>query len=285
MATVFSLSKAQYGYILGEVLTLIVCYKTLMAEISRKVQKLRRWVRALLHWLVEARRVWGPVLVIILVLIIASRLPLNQAEFWLRFCGFGFELLGILTVVSGLRDKQRLFNLPSFGENIRRWLDRRPRWGAKQYAPLEAKAGIYALSGMSAKLSVWRGTPADAPIEARLAALEANLATLKTEQAESAKEFQEVARKTNEAIDAERRARESTVTALRVQLEGLGAGGLHIEMMGIVWLFLGVVLTTFPGEIAAVLALPEVTQGANTPASRSLFVGSLRALAGRASAR
>jgi chromosome segregation ATPase len=98
---------------------------------------------------------------------------------------------------------------------------------------------------------MWRGVPADASVEARLAALEANLATLRTEQAETAKEFQEATRKTNDAVDAERRARESAVGSLRVQLEKLGAGGLHVEMMGVFWLILGVVLATVPGEIAA----------------------------------
>jgi len=100
---------------------------------------------------------------------------------------------------------------------------------------------------------VWRGAPPDASVEARLAALEANLATLRIEQAETAKESQEATRKTNEAVDAERRVRESAVTALRAQLEGLGARGLNVEMMGVFWLILGVVLATVPGEIAAVL--------------------------------
>ena len=168
------------------------------------------------------------------------------------FAKLAFQLLGILTVVSGLRDKRRLFNRPSLLENIRRWLDRRPRWGAKPQTILVAGTGSISLSG-TAKLSVWRGTPADGSIEARLAALEANLATLRTEQAETAKEYQEATRKTNEAVDAERRARESAVTTLRLQLEGLGAGGLHVEMMGVFWLVLGVVLATVPGEIAIAL--------------------------------
>jgi hypothetical protein len=218
----------------------------------RLIQNLGRWVRALAHWLVEAWRVWVPVLVVMLVLIVASQLPLSLADPVLRYCGLAFQLLGILTVVSGLRDKRRLFNRPSLLENIRRWLDRRPRWGAKPQTILAAGIGSISLLG-SLKVSVWRGTPADASIDARLAALEANLATLRTEQAESAKEFQEATRKTNETVDAERRARESAVTALRVQLEGLGAGGLHIEMMGVFWLVLGVVLATVPGEIAAAL--------------------------------
>ena len=218
----------------------------------RLIQNLGRWVRALAHWLVEAWRVWVPVLVVMLVLIVASQLPLSLADPVLRYCGLAFQLVGILTVVSGLRDKRRLFNRPSLLENIRRWLDRRPRWGAKAQTILVAGTGSISLSG-SVKLSVWRGTPAEASIEARLAALEANLATLRTEQAETVKEFQEATRKTNEAVDAERRARESAVTALRVQLEGLGAGGLHVEMMGVFWLVLGVVLATVPGEIAAAL--------------------------------
>lgn len=86
-----------------------------------------------------------------------------------------------------------------------------------------------------------------------MAALEANLVTLRTELAETAKEFQEATRKTNEAVDAERRARESAVAALRVQLEGLGAGGLHIEMMGVFWFVVGVVLATVSGDLAATL--------------------------------
>ncbi len=47
----------------------------------------------------------------------------------------------------------------------------------------------------------------------------------RTEHAEIKKELQKDTRKTNEAVDSERRARESAVTALRKQLEGFGAGG------------------------------------------------------------
>jgi hypothetical protein len=218
----------------------------------RLIQDLGRWVRALAHWLVEAWRVWVPALVVALVFIVVSQLPLSLAVPVLRYCGLAFQLLGILTVVSGLRDKRRLFNRPSLLDNVRRWIKRRPRWGVKPQTILVAGTGSISLS-LSGKLSVWRGSPPDASVEARLDALEANLATLRTEQAETAKELQEATRKTNEAVDTERRARESAVTALRVQLEGLGAGGLHVEMMGVFWLVLGVVLATVPGEIAVAL--------------------------------
>jgi hypothetical protein len=177
---------------------------------------------------------------------------LRLADPVLRYCGLAFQLLGILTVVLGLRDKRRLFDRPSLLENIRLWLDRRPRWEAKPQTFLVTGTDEISLAD-SVKASVWRATSADAPIEARLALLEANLATLRTEQTEAAKQIQAATRKTNEAIDAERRSRESAVTALRVQIEGLGVGGLHVEWTGVAWLILGVVLATVPGEIAAAL--------------------------------
>ena len=216
------------------------------------IQNVGRWVKALARWLTEAWRVWIPVSVVVLVLTVASQLPLSLADPVLRYCGLAFQLLGILTVVSGLRDKRRLFNRPSLVENILLWIHRWPRWGAKPQTNLVAGTGSISISG-SARVSRWRGVPADASVEARLAALEENLATLRTEQAEAEKRFQESTRKTNEAVDAERRARKSAIGSLRFQLEKLGAGGLHVEMMGVFWLVLGIVLATVPGEIAAVL--------------------------------
>lgn len=235
----------------------------------RLIQNLWRWIRALAHWLMEAWRVWVTVVIVVLVAIVASQLPVSVAD-RVRYCGLTFQLLGILTVVSGLRDKRRLFNRPSLVENIRRWLSRHPRWGAKPHTIFDAGTVSISLSD-SARASVWRGAPPDASVEARLAALEANLATLRTEQAETAKEFQEATRKTNETVDLERRAWGSTVAALRVQLEGLGAGGIHVEMMGVVWLLLGVVLATVPGEIAvALLTLRPLIAGVRVELCRNL---------------
>jgi len=218
----------------------------------RLIQNLRRFVTALAHWLAEAWRFWVPVLIVVLALTVASRLSLSLAEPVLRYCGLAFQLLGILTVVSGLRDKRRLFNRPSLVENIRGWMNRRPRWGAKPQTIWVAGTAEGSAS-CSAKGSVWRGAPPDASVEARLATLEANVATLRAEQAETAKEFQEATRKVNEAVGVERLARESAITALRLQLEGLGAGGIHVEMMGVFWLVVGVVLATVPSEIAVAL--------------------------------
>lgn len=227
------------------------------------IQRLGRWVRSLVRWMGEAWSLWVTVipLIIIIPLIVASLLPLSPSESLqlcradnvLRYCGLGYQLFGICTVVSGLRSKQRLFNLPGLFEKIRLWFARRPRWtqppAIVKPSPVSVSAGV-----VGPKVPVWRGTPADGSIEDRIAALEANVTTLRKEQTEMGTEFQEARRKTYKLVDAERRERESAVTTLHVKLEGLGTGGLHIEMMGVFWLILGVVLATIPYEIAAGLA-------------------------------
>lgn len=217
----------------------------------RLIQDLNRWSRGLGRWLMEARRVWFPLAVVALVLFAASLVPAPVAD-RIRYCGLVFQLLGILTVVSGLRNKRRLFNRPSFIEHARRWLTRRPRWGARPRV-VGAGAMVSASASGSAKASVWRRANTDAPVDTRLAALEANLLTLREEQTETAQELRQSARRTDEALISERQARESAVTTLRSQLEGFGVGDLHLEMIGVFWLLFGVVLATISGEIATAL--------------------------------
>jgi hypothetical protein len=79
-----------------------------------------------------------PILVVVVVLGVASQLPVHSADSLRRYFGLAFQLLAILTVVSGLRGKRRLFNRPSLVEAIRLWIQQRPRWGAKPQTILVA---------------------------------------------------------------------------------------------------------------------------------------------------
>ena len=83
-----------------------------------------------------------------------------------------------------------------------------------------------------------------------MAAAEANILALSAELRETAEQVRAEAGQRAEAVSAERAAREAAVRELRTHLEGLGAEGLHVEMAGVFWLVMGVVLATIPGEIA-----------------------------------
>jgi hypothetical protein len=79
-----------------------------------------RWIRALGRWLMKARRVWSPVLVAGGIVAVACLLPV-RLEDRLRYGGLALELLGIATVILGIRGRRRLFNRPSLREHIRAW--------------------------------------------------------------------------------------------------------------------------------------------------------------------
>jgi hypothetical protein len=218
------------------------------------LRNLGLWIPALYRWFMELKRVWGlliPIVVLIVVPYLPAFIPPEHPEARLRFCGLAFELFAILTVVSGLRDRQRLFNRPSYVKQFREWLKRRPRLGVKTQTILGTAAGSFGLAGMAGRLSVWRAMRPENPVEERLAALEANLTSLRTELEEEAKERRDEARKLAQAGDLERQARETSIKKLQDQLERFGAEGLNIEMVGVCWVVLGAIFTTLSGELAS----------------------------------
>lgn len=213
------------------------------------LKKIWRWNNAFVLWLLDAWRFWPTrfLVVVLVVIIFGSQLP-GTADDRVRYCGLSLQLLGILTVVVGLVTRRRLFNHPSLVNDLRNWLARRPRWGAKPQTIYGSIGAVLAPLSASVKGSV--GVPPDASIEDRLAALEANIKSLKAEQAETGKELRKETGKLIEALDLERRMRESGVMEIRNLVNTLGAGGLHLEWAGVLWLVLGVILTTIPSEIA-----------------------------------
>jgi len=212
------------------------------------LRKTVRWIRAHGPWLMQAQRVWVPIVAALGIVLVTSLFP-TSAENRVRYCGLVLQVLGIGTVVFGITSKRRLFGRPSLLEHVRNWLSKRPRWGVARQFVLVAEPASLSLSG-SARLSVWRGVGPEASLEDRMAAAEANLTTLRTELGDLADQVRAEAGQRVEAVNAERQAREAAVRDLRVHLEGLGAEGLHMEMTGVFWLVMGVVLATMPGEIA-----------------------------------
>jgi len=202
------------------------------------------------YWLARAWRVWSVFLVVVAIMLIASLLP-GALEDRVRLSGMTLELLGVLTVAFGLKEKRILFQRPGLVDHFRSWWGSRPRFGARPVTHTISGAGGIGMSGAVGRASVWRGTPPDASLEVRVATLEANTLRLREEQSELAKELNEETRNRNEAVNALRAAHDDTTKKLRTQLETFGAGNLNIEAAGLFWLVLGVILATASPEIAS----------------------------------
>jgi hypothetical protein len=209
------------------------------------------WIKAISHWLAQPWLVWVSVAVLLCVMLVASWLP-GRLEARVRYCGLLLELIGVVTVVYNLREKRRLFKQPSLYDHLRSWLRCRPRWGVEPRTILTADSLSISLSG-KARLSSWRVMSSQASAEARLSALEANVETLRTQQAETTKHLEQEITNMIETVNSERRTRESAIGKIRTRLETFGAGSLHLEMVGLVWLICGMVASSISSEIAGAL--------------------------------
>jgi hypothetical protein len=201
-----------------------------MISIKTEWQNLRRYIPAFARWLFsEPRRVWLTLGAIGLTCGISLLLPICR-ETAFRWSGMLIELLGIGTVVIGLRSKQLLFKRRGVLGHLADWLKRRPQYNPKPQVIKLQGASSVAVVG-AAKASVWRGVPQGSPLEQRVTALEQNLETVRREQRQLENELAVEVRNSQQALAAESQARMVEDGNLKKQVEELGAGGLHLEIM------------------------------------------------------
>jgi len=207
---------------------------------------LRPAINAFCVWVLKARRLVDLIGVvgIVVTAVIAFLLP-GGVDDRVRYAGLILQLLGIVTVAFGLHTRRRLFNRPGFMDELHALKAQFP-W-PRRTQPIAVGAAAIVEASLTFKITARR---AGDSVEDRLAALEEDLKTLRGEQAETSKELQQERTKRSEALSLERQSREAALREIETRLDTLGAGGLHLERTGLVWLFLGVLLGTIPSEIA-----------------------------------
>lgn len=217
------------------------------------LQDLRRygWAHAL--WIARPRKAWLCVAVILVALLV-TRFATARPDDHLRYAGLVLQLVGVGTVAYLLRDKRVTFARKSLLSALREWAAARPRFRPRTVT-LQVSGAAHAHATSHARLSVWRNVPRAAAMEERFAALEANLAELRTEHSETSSRLSRAQSRLSEDLTAERRERENADRASSEKLEKLGAAGLHIEAIGLIWLVTGIVLATIPAELAKLVGL------------------------------
>jgi hypothetical protein len=205
------------------------------------------WLRALGRWLAEPRLAWLTLLVVVLAFV--TTLRSGATDLHIRLTGVLLEWLGIGTVAYGVRDTRTLFGLPSFTSMARDWLTRFPPW--RRDVILMTGTGHLEIKGGDAHLEVWSNVDAAAPLERQVQALMNNVNRLRDRLNQMRDEMQKQVREHSEALDQERRVRAKDDEGIQARLKAAETGGLHVTLAGLVWLLLGVVLTTLSQEIAA----------------------------------
>lgn len=186
------------------------------------------------------------VLGLLFLLILLIPRPLDDR---IRYLGLFYQLLGISTVVLDIRDRRRLFgqSQPGLMQGLKSLLVRFRRRGDKS-VQVHGVASAAVTADLS--ISIWRSMSQGQPLEAQLNDIKANLETLKRANDELTTKLDSEVTKRSHSIDAERKARKSELEAVDERLRTLGAGGLNLAWIGVLFLFVGTVCSTISGEVA-----------------------------------
>jgi len=204
------------------------------------------WLKAIFHWITEPHLVWMALLGVVLAGIIVIRAGVSEIQ--VRLTGLVLQLLGLGTVVYGIRETRKLFGRPSFRQSLRGWLSRFPRW--RRDVVVGAGAASLVVTAGGAGVHVWTKVDPAAPIEAQLNALTRNVERMNERLTQMQKDSDSELRKHSESLRQERQFREEGDEHLHKRLEAAETGGLHISLIGAIWIFLGLILSTVSPEIA-----------------------------------
>jgi len=214
-----------------------------------------RW-RTLTAVLRDAWYMWlciGVLLFAFIVGFTAHRLLSVTLTDAVRYSGTVLQILGLSTVALGLRQMRRMFDRPSVGAAILRWLR---RFAAAFTGPksISAQASLVGVATMTGELRVIRGVGPGATLDQRVSILEENLKLLRDELDTRLQGVRQELGTVKESIERERQERRVADEKTARKIEEVAIGGLHLEVVGLIWLFLGVMAASIPDVIAACLS-------------------------------
>ena len=214
-----------------------------------RLDTLTRFIQTVARWLAAASLLW------LLLAVLAAAL---FGAFWpapsersVRVAGWVLELCGLFTVAWGLRETRRHFDRPSLPSIALEWWNRRPRIRST----VVTGSALVSLGAATASVRGygWHETSANSTVEDRVLALEANVKDINERVNTALHELDQEVRARSEDMKLERSKRETAIEEVHRKLETAETGGLHISVVGVVWLAVGLTMSTIPVELIALL--------------------------------
>lgn len=205
------------------------------------------WLKRFFNWL----RSWKIEIItigVILFSILFLAYVWKPTESHIRLIGLLLQLAGLCTILYGILKTRELFGLPSLLSSALIRLRAFPRW---RISPTELKAdGVIMSSTLIGRATIRNQPPPGASIEDRIRSIERNFELLDRTVITLQQEFDKAERSRTQAQKEERAARIAELRSLNEKLELTETGGLDISLGGLVWLAVGLILSTASPELA-----------------------------------
>ncbi len=176
---------------------------------------------------------------------------LCKSETVVRVSGWSLELLGLGATGWGLNETRKHFKLPTLYKLIQRWWEVRPR-RRRKHAVVTSSSGL-SLGGSRFPAYAWTTINPDAPMEQRFAALVENVERLRRDLNDAQTGLDTLSDRVTDGLQREAIARSSLAEELRTKQKSVSTDGLLISLVGLVWVGIGLTLSTMSREISTVL--------------------------------
>jgi hypothetical protein len=209
------------------------------------IQRLLLWMREIWRWLADGK------LVFMCLLVIAAAVILGfvtwSSEVSIRSSGYVLQVIGMMFAIRGLLGIRAHFGQPLLRKLLFSWVKRFPKW--KRSVVIGTGAAHMALAGMKARVEVWSPDDPDKPMEQRIEGIIKNLDRIRNEQREYAKSIDDLKDSHEEhkktIIERTKRLEEN----VRSELESLHTSDLITSLVGLVWLTVGITMSTMAPEL------------------------------------
>jgi hypothetical protein len=133
---------------------------------------------------------------------------------------------------------------------------KRPSWFGRLWSAVQRPRDLTTQLTEGVMMATGQGTATlvlslvDATIEQRLNAVEATVKQLRTDLNEKAQALTTSVEAVKQGVRREAENRAAVIRDVLRQFEDVSAGGIHLESIGLCWLFVGVLFTSLPNELA-----------------------------------
>lgn len=213
-----------------------------------RLLKARSLAWARIRWAAEPRLFWFTVAVVGVAVYFSMRCGATERD--VRIVAMALQLLGVVQVAVGVRQTRKLFNHPGIADWTRAWWGRRPKGSVR----IGVLAGDIHMGGFNATgtMSAQFDRSKTASLEDRVGRLERESEILIERVTETNEEIARVKDDHHKKLEGEARVREEADAANRKLVESTQTGGLALSAAGAVWLAVGIILGSFPAEIAGI---------------------------------
>lgn len=200
-------------------------------------------------WFAEAKFVVLALGISVAALLVSLR-P-GTPEPTVRLTGLVLQILGICTVLWSVSETRALFAHPPVLRKLIDWLGRFPL--VRRSRAIAVGASTVAAVGAKASGHITHGPGRNPTIESRLDALEKNMGAIHGRITGLQRDTDTEIGNLRQSVKQEAETRANEHEELRDKIEATGTGSIHISVIGVVWLLVGVILSTAAPEIASLL--------------------------------